>query len=382
MDRVKHLMIGFLCGALFFSGLTYAATSVGIEVYFRPVQYFFDGVKKMPSEGSQGFIYKNKLYVPLRFLSESLDKAVFWDEPNTSVYVGIKPEQTGAAKSQTDVSNIQVFPQNNPWNTDITHLPVHTKSSDYLKSIGLNTGLHADFGTMWEGAPIGIPYSIVGKDQPRVKIQFTDYGDESDPGPYPVPLDAPIEGGPNASGDRHVLVIDRDNQMLYELYNAHPTAAGWTASNGAKWDLTSNALRTTYWTSADAAGLPIFPGLVRYDEAASGEINHAIRFTVNRTQKAFILPATHYASSHTETTLPPMGLRLRLRAEFDISKYSKTNQAILRAMKTYGLIVADNGSNLYISGAPDARWDDDDLHELGKVKGSDFEAVFTGEIQK
>ncbi|CAK4836411.1 unnamed protein product [Aphanomyces euteiches] len=380
MARVKHLTIGFVCGALFFSGLTYAATSVGIDVYFRPVQYFFDGVKKAPTDGTQGFLYKNKLYVPLRFLSESLDKPVFWDEPNTSVYVGKKPENTSTTNPADGI--IQVFPANNPWNTDISKLPIHPISSDYIGSIGLATGLHADFGTVWNGAPIGIPYTIVNKEQPKVKIQFTDYGDESDPGPYPIPLNAPIEGGPNGDGDRHVIVVDRDNQLLYELYNAHPTATGWTASNGAKWDLKSNALRPKYWTSADAAGLPIFPGLVRYDEAASGEIKHAIRFTVSKSQKAFILPATHYASSDTKASLPPMGLRVRLKADFDISKFSKINQTILRAMKTYGMIVADNGSNWYVSGAPDKRWDDDDLHALGKVKGSDFEAVLTGEIVK
>ena len=325
---------------------------------------------------------------PYGFLSESLDKAVLWDEPKTTVYVGTIPEGAISAPTPkpttapTATKKLQVFPANNPWNTDISKLPLNPKSADYLESIGLNDGLHADFGTVWEGAPIGIPYTIVGKDQPKVKIQFTDYGDESDPGPYPIPLDAPIEGGINADGDRHVIVVDRDEQILYELYNSHPTATGWSASNGAKWDLKSNALRTKYWTSADAAGLPIFPGLVRYDEAISGEINHAIRFTVSKSQKAFILPATHYASSHTEANLPPMGLRVRLRASFDISKYSQINQTILKAMKTYGMIVADNGSNWYVSGAPDARWDDDDLHELGKVKGSDFEVVQTGDIIK
>lgn len=213
-------------------------------------------------------------------------------------------------------------------------------------------------------------------------MTFTDYGDESDPGPYPIPLNAPIEGGPNRDGDRHVVVVDKDNQYLYELYNAHPTDDGWRASNGAKWDLKSNALRTKYWTSADAAGLPIFPGLARYDEASAGEINHALRFTVRQTQKGFIAPATHYASSSTDTNLPPMGLRLRLRDDFDISGYSPTNQAILRAMKKYGMIVADNGSDLYVSGAPDPKWDDDDLRKLSKLKGSDFEVVDTGPIEK
>ncbi|MDU0199648.1 copper amine oxidase N-terminal domain-containing protein [Paenibacillus sp. MAH-36] len=379
MGKWKAGTVGFVCGALFFSGLTYAATdSVGIDVYFRKLQYYFNGENKQPPKDLQGFIYKDTTYVPLRFLSESLGKPVSWDDATSSIYVGDKPVQNPTSGSAA----WQVFPKDNPWNTDISSYPVHKNSGQFISSIGLNTSLHADFGTMWEGAPIGIPYTIVGADQPKVNVTFTDYGDESDPGPYPIPLNAPIEGGPNSDGDRHVIVVDKDNQYLYELYNAHPTADGWQASNGAKWDLKSNVLRTKYWTSADAAGLPIFPGLVRYEEASTGEINHALRFTVRKTQKGFIAPATHYASSSTDPNLPPMGLRLRLRNDFDISGYSPTNQAILRAMKKYGMIVADNGSDLYVSGAPDPKWDDDDLSKLSKLKGSDFEVVDTGPIEK
>ncbi|MDR6549966.1 stalk domain-containing protein [Paenibacillus qinlingensis] len=374
MGKWKAGTVGFLCGALFFSGLSYAANDpTGINVYFRKLQYYFDGEMKQPPQDLQGFIYKNTTYVPLRFLTESLGKPVGWDDATSSIYVGDKPQNNSA---------LQVFPKNNPWNTDISAFPVHQKSQQYLKAIGLNTSIHADFGTEWEGAPIGIPYTIVSGDQPKVNVTFTDYGDESDVGPYPIPANAPIEGGPNGDGDRHVIVVDKDNAMLYELFNARPTSSGWQASNGAKWDLNSNTLRPKYWTSADAAGLPIFPGLVRYDEASSGEINHALRFTVQKTQRGFIAPATHFASNSTDSNLPPMGLRLRLRDDFDISSYSATNQAILRAMKKYGMIVADNGSSLFVSGAPDPKWDDDDLHKLGKIKGSDFEVVDTGPIEQ
>ena len=204
------------------------------------------------------------------------------------------------------------------------------------------------------------------------------YPSESDPGPYPIPADAPIEGGPSSTGDRHVIILDATHRMLYELYDAHPAGDHWEAGSGAIFDLTSNALRPEGWTSADAAGLPMLPGLVRYDEVASGEITHALRFTVDETQEAYIHPATHYASSDTNTSLPPMGLRLRLRAGYDISGFPAEVQVILRALKKYGMIVADNGSSWYISGAPDPRWSDDELHMLSQVPGSAFEAVYTG----
>ncbi|GIK16369.1 MAG: hypothetical protein BroJett003_13330 [Planctomycetota bacterium] len=277
----------------------------------------------------------------------------------------------------------QIFPPDNPWNTDVSAYPVHPNSDNFLASIGLDRGLHPDFGTVWNGAPNGIPYVLVNDAQPEVRIRFRAYKDESDPGPYPVPPDAPIEGGPNANGDRHVLVIDVDNLKLYEMYRAFPRRNGqkWRADCGAIWDLTSNDLRPWYWTSADAAGLPIFAGLVRYDEVVEkGEINHALRFTVSRTQRGFILPATHFASDSRDPNLPPMGLRVRLRADYDVSTFSPNVRVILTALKKYGMIVADNGSNWYVSGAPDPRWDDDELHELGRVKGRDFEVVDTGPI--
>ena len=275
-----------------------------------------------------------------------------------------------------------LFPTDNPWNARVDTLPLDPHSAAYLKSIGLDTGLHADFGTVWDGAPNGIPYVCVSGTQKKVPVSF-DYADESDPGPYPIPADAPIEGGPSSDGDRHVLVLDVDHQVLYELYDAYPLAGGgWRAGSGAIFDLGSNALRPAGWTSADAAGLPILPGLVRYDEAVTaGVIDHALRFTVARTQKAYVYPATHYASDSTDPDLPPMGLRLRLKAGFDIAGFSPEVRVILQALKTYGMMVADNGSNWYVSGAPDPRWSDDDLHELSQVKGSDFEVVDSRYLQ-
>jgi hypothetical protein len=276
---------------------------------------------------------------------------------------------------------LQVFPADNPWNTDISQYPLHPDSVKFIDSIGKSEGIHPDFGTTWEGVPNGIPYTVVDGNQPLVPVEFTLYAGESDPGPYPIPDDASIEGGPGSDGDRHVIVVDRDNLMLYELYRAFKIDPGWEAESGAKWDLTSNQVRPKYWTSADAAGLPIFPGLVRYGEILTGEIDHALRFTVERTQRGFIYPARHYASSNTNPNLPPMGLRLRLKSGFDISGFSETNKIILRALKKYGMMVADNGGNWFISGSPDSRWDDEDLSQLKNVRGRDFEVVFTGEIE-
>ncbi|MBE0664284.1 MAG: hypothetical protein E4H23_05835 [Chrysiogenales bacterium] len=277
--------------------------------------------------------------------------------------------------------DIAIFPADNPWNTDISAAAVHPDSAAFIASIGASGELHADFGTVWEGAPIGIPYAVVGGGQPPAAITYTAYGDESDPGPFPIPDDAPIEGGDDSDGDRHVIVIDRDRRMLYELYRAFKIPGGWKAESGAKWDLASNAVRPKYWTSADAAGLPVFPGLVRYLEVQQGEISHALRFTVARTQRGFIYPARHFASSSNDLARPPMGLRLRLKAGVDISGFAAVNQRILRALKKYGMIVADNGSDWYLSGAPDSHWDDDDLHELQRIRGRDFEAVYTGPIE-
>ena len=289
---------------------------------------------------------------------------------------------TGAAAADIQLpADKQVFPADNPWNTDISAAPVDPNSDALIASIGLDTGLHPDFGTVWKKAPIGIPYCVVPGAQLEVAVRFMAYPDESDPGPYPVPRDAPIEGGKKSKGDRHVLVIDRDNWKLYELFNAKRHGKKWTADSGAVFDLNTNALRPDGWTSADAAGLPIFPGLVRYDEVVEqGLITHALRFTVSRTRRAYVAPARHFASSSTDPGLPPMGMRVRLKAGFDVSSFSPNIQVILTALKSYGMFVADNGSNWYISGAPDPHWNDDELRTLSLVKGSDFEVVQMGTI--
>src|SRR5438067_214734 len=273
-----------------------------------------------------------------------------------------------------------VFPADNVWNADISALPVDPLSDDYIASIGAATGLHPDFGTTYSGVPNGIPYAVIPATQPTVPVTFR-YADESDPGPYPIPPDAPIEGGPSSTGDRHVLVIDKDNGKLYEMFDAHPQGNRWSGGSGAVFDLNSNTLRPAGWTSADAAGLPIFPGLVRYDEAVVlKSINHALRFTVARSRRGYVSPARHFASSNTSTNLPPMGMRVRLKANFNISGFPPEVQVILKALKKYGMFVAANGSNWYVSGAPDPRWSDDNLHTLSSVKGSNFEVVKMGTV--
>lgn len=273
------------------------------------------------------------------------------------------------------------FPADNPWNQDISAQPVDPASATLIASCG-SAGLHPDFGTVWNGAPNGIPYVVVSGTQGRVPVSF-DYADESDPGPYLVPPDAPVEGGAASTGDRHVLVVDRDDWKLYELFDARPVNGGksWTAGSGAVFDLGSNALRPAGWTSADAAGLPIFPGLVRYDEAVQLQaIRHALRFTCPRTRRAYVSPARHFASSSTDPALPPMGMRVRLKAGFDVSTFPAEVQVILNAMKKYGMFLADNGSAWYVSGAPDPRWSDENLSTLRRVPSSAFEVVKMGTL--
>jgi hypothetical protein len=274
----------------------------------------------------------------------------------------------------------RVFPADNPWNQDISRMPVDPDSEALIASIGRAKSLHPDFGTMYNGVPNGIPYTVVPGTQPRVPIHF-DYADESDPGPYPIPPDAPIEGGPTGMGDRHVLVIDRDHWKLYELFSAHRAGAGWRAGSGAIFDLNSNSERPAGWTSADAAGLPLFPGLARYEEVCERKaITHALRFTIVNSRHAYIAPARHYASSKTAPNLPPMGMRVRLKADYDISGFPPSARVILTALKKYGMIVADNGSDWFVSGAPDPRWNLDELETLKRVKGGDFEVVKMGEV--
>ncbi len=282
---------------------------------------------------------------------------------------------TFAAAQAPTIGNCTVLPADNIWNTRVDQLPVHPSSSTWVNTIGPSSPLHPDFGSgTYNGEPIGIPYITVPGTQTKYPAAFT-YQSESDPGPYAVPLNAPIEGGSASTGDRHVISIDTDNCILYEIYAAYPQAASWQGGSGAIFNLLSDALRPATWTSADAAGLPIFPGLVRYDEIAAGAIRHAIRFTVPQTQKAYVWPARHYASSLTGAQYPPMGARFRLKASFDISHFSATNQIILTALQRYGMMLADNGSSWFISGAPDARWNNDDLHALTSIDGSNFEAV-------
>ena len=280
------------------------------------------------------------------------------------------------ASASPTIAGCPVFTDDNIWNIPVDSLPVDTNSQGYITTIGASKGLHADFGSgLWDGGPIGIPYITVSGSQTKAGVVF-DYADESDPGPYPIPPGAPIEGGAQSTGDRHVLVVDKDHCILYELYSAYPQPNGtWRAGSGAIFNLGSNTLRPSTWTSADAAGLPILPGLVRFDEVASGEIKHALRFTVPQTRKSFIWPARHYASSLTGQQYPPMGQRFRLKASFDISGFSRDTRIILTALKKYGMILADNGSSWYISGAPDPGWNNDVLHELGRVTGSAFEAI-------
>jgi len=279
------------------------------------------------------------------------------------------------AYGQQMIGNCAVLPANNIWNTPVDTLPVLSNSASMVSTIGANTGFHPDFGAgLWDGGPIGIPVVTVPGTQTKYPASFL-YSDESDPGPYAVPLNAPIEGGANSTGDRHAIAIDTTNCVLYELYRAFPQSSSWQADSGAIFDLASNALRPSTWTSADAAGLPIMPGLLSYAEVASGEIKHAIRFTVPQSRRAFVWPARHYASSLTGTQYPRMGERFRLKASYNISGYPADVQVILRAMKKYGIILADNGSAWYLSGIPDPRWNDDNLHMLGQLTGSNFEAV-------
>jgi hypothetical protein len=279
------------------------------------------------------------------------------------------------ANAQQIVGGCSVLPADNIWNTPVDTLPVLSNSASMVTTIGASTGFHADFGAgTWNGGPIGIPFITVPGTQTRYPATFL-YADESDAGPYAVPLNAPIEGGSGSTGDRHAIAIDTGHCILYELYNAFPQTSSWSADSGAIFDLNSNALRPSGWTSADAAGFPIMPGLVTYDEVLSGEIKHAIRFTAPRSRHEFVWPARHYASSLTGSQYPRMGERFRLKASFDISSYPDDVQVILRAMKRYGIMLADNGSAWYISGQPDPRWNDSNLHTLGQLLGSNFEAV-------
>jgi hypothetical protein len=276
-----------------------------------------------------------------------------------------------------------VFPASSVWNKRVDALPVAGNSSAIVRSIGAGLNVHADFGSgLWNGGPIGIPITVVGTATPKRVVRF-DYAEESDQGPYPIPSGVKIEGGRQADGDRHAILVDRSSCRLYELFALYPRSGTprWRAGSGAIWNLRSNRLRPAGWTSADAAGLPILPGLARYDEIARGRINHALRFTVERSRRAYVYPARHFASSLTDPALPPMGLRLRLRADFPVAGFPRQARIVLTALKRYGMIVADNGSSWYVSGAPDPRWSNDQLHTLHRVHGSDFVVVNTSTLR-
>jgi hypothetical protein len=275
----------------------------------------------------------------------------------------------------------RLFPDDNPWNQNIAAEPVDPRSATFIASIGLDKNLHPDFGTVYHGSPIGIPYVVVPGNQSLVPIRFVTNGDESDSGPYPVPADAPVEGGADSTDDRHVVVLDRDNWKLYELVGAYPEMGGWRADAGAIFDLNSNQLRPAGWTSANAAGLPILPGLVRYDEVVEQQaIRHAVAFTCLRTRRAYVHPARHFASRSNDTNLPPMGMRVRLKADYDISSFPACAQVILTALKQYGMMLAQHGSDWFMNGAPDPRWNMAELSTLKRVKGRDLEVVRMGPL--
>lgn len=299
------------------------------------------------------------------------------DDPAT---VGQRAVRGALPVAGPTVGGCEVFPADNAWNSPIADAPLHRDSAAIIARIQSSGGtrLHPDFG---ENPLYGIPFEVVPASQPTVPITYTAYGDESDPGPFPIPPDAVVEGGSSSDGDRHVLVLRSGTCELYELYRAFRSGSGWRADSGARFDLGSNALRPLGWTSADAAGLPILPGLVRYDEVAGGEIRHAIRVTFSRTRRGYVLPATHFASSSDDTDLPAMGMRFRLKASFDVSALDGQARVIATAMQRYGLIVADNGSNWFFQGAPDPGWDDDDLNQLKAIDGGWFEVVDTGPVR-
>jgi hypothetical protein len=293
--------------------------------------------------------------------------------------------RSASSDAAPSVGRCRVFPSDSHWNARVDDLPVLSNSAAIIRSIGRNTGVHPDFGSgKYQGSRIGIPYVTVPRDQKKVRVRYNEYGNQSDPGPFPIPRDAPVEGGRKSNGDRHVIVVQRGACKLIELYHARPArnGKGWVAGSGATWDLRSNKLRPKGWTSADAAGLPILPGLARYPEVKAGEIDHALRFTVSETRRHYIYPARHFASDSTSKDLPSMGQRLRLKKGFDISGFSRQSKVVLRALKRYGMIVADNGSDLYVSGAPNRHWDNDDLHELGGVLGKNFVVVDTTKLDR
>ena len=279
-----------------------------------------------------------------------------------------------------DLRGVMLMPTHDEWNRNVSKDDIDPLSDAIIASIGIEKGLHEDFGIVWRGQPGGIPYHVVSGSQPTVPVSFS-YPEESDPGPYPIPQDVWIEGGAQSEGDRHVLVLDKDHWRLYELFHAFPLDGGrsWKASSGAIFDLKNPKPRPAGWTSADAAGLPILLGLARYDEiCGTKKLTHALRFTVKKSRRAYVQPATHFASPHMDENLPPMGMRVRLKTSFDTSKFTGAAKVILEGLKTHGMILADNGGDWFISGAPDDRWNHEELLPIRKVKGKDLEVVKMG----
>jgi hypothetical protein len=296
--------------------------------------------------------------------------------------VGVAALLAGSAHATPlpNAPNCKIFPADNPWNAKVDTLPVAKNSAAMIQAIGRGAPVHADFGSgKWDGGPIGIPFDVVSSATPRSRVRF-EYADESDRVRYPIPSGVHIEGGPRSTGDRHALLVDKSACRLYELYDLRHTSSGWKAGSGATWSLSSDKLRPAGWTSADAAGLPIFPGLARWDEVSAGVIDPALRFTAPKTRRAYVYPARHFASSSTSASLPPMGLRVRLKASIDISTFPKQARVVLKALQVYGMILADNGSPWYVSGAPNPNWSNDDLHSLGRLTGADFEVVDTSSL--
>lgn len=384
---IKYYISGFLSAILLTSAAYAEPVQREINITYNNIRVYVDGkladLKDANNRKVEPFIYNGTAYLPVRGIALALGKGVRWDANANAVYLDESSAGTPAApvsSSQApEIEGCRIFPAVNFWNTPVDKLPVNPKSADYINSIGKDKPLHPDFGTVWEGNPIGIPYNVVSAGQAGVKVTF-DYDDESDHVLYPIPKNPLLEAG----SDKHLLIVQKGTNILYELFDAEKNSDGtWHAGSGAVWHLDKNETRPAGWTSADAAGLAILPGLARYDEVyGKGEINHALRVTLSKIQKAYIKPASHTGGSYTDPRYPPMGLRLRLKQDFDISGYDPHIQVILKAMKKYGLVVADVGSDMYISGAPDEKWSDDTLRELKKVTAGNFEAVDTGAIVK
>lgn len=381
---IKYYISGFLSAMLLTSAVYAEPIQKELHVVYANVKIYIDGklidLKDANNQLVQPLNFNGTTYLPVRTIANVLGKSIRWDEKLKAVHIGEDLKSSiaspAAAGQSPEIAGCDIFPGDNFWNTPVDQLPVNPKSDDYINSIGRSKTLHPDFGTVWEGNPIGIPYNVVPEDQPKVKVSF-DYEDESDNVLYPIPENPLIEAG----SDRHILIVQKVTNILYELYNTKKNSDGtWHAGSGAVWHLDQNEIRPKGWTSADAAGLAILPGLVRYDEVnEKGEIQHALRVTLSKIQKSYISPASHTGGRYTDPQYPPMGLRLRLKQDFSISGYDPKIQVILKAMKKYGLVVADVGSDMYISGVPDKKWNDDVLGELKKITADSFEAVYTGD---